>query len=229
MRWPRITTRTRTHTPVRPVPVPVPVPTPASASDRQGDTASAPRIVALIPAHNEAERIAAALAALQRQERPPHRIVVAADNCTDDTTAIARTNGSTVLESQDNKHKKAGALNQALDSVLNDLVAADYVLVQDADTVLQPAFLSSALAAMSSTVGAVGGIFYGEQGGGLLGALQRIEFHRYAREMSRRGYPAPTCSPAPPPSSGSAPCARSSPPGWRAASAAAPRTTRWPP
>ncbi|MDG4533457.1 glycosyltransferase family 2 protein [Streptomyces sp. AV19] len=155
---------------------------------RQDDTGPGPRIVALIPAHNEAERIAASIAALFRQEEPPHRVVVVADNCTDETEAIARANGATVVASRDNRHKKAGALNQALDGLLDGPTADDYVLVQDADTTLRPSFLSSAIAAMDRTVGAVGGIFYGERGGGLLGALQRIEFHRYAREIARRGY-----------------------------------------
>ncbi|MGW2369635.1 glycosyltransferase family 2 protein, partial [Streptomyces sp. NPDC001667] len=160
----------------------------APIPEEQDDTGRAPRIVALIPAHNEAERIAASLAALYRQERPPHRVVVVADNCTDATPQIARANGATVIASRENRHKKAGALNQALDSVLHELTATDFVLVQDADTVLQPSFVASAIEAMDRTVGAVGGIFYGEHGGGLLGALQRIEFHRYAREIARRGY-----------------------------------------
>lgn len=160
----------------------------APIPEEQDDTGRAPRIVALIPAHNEAERIAASIAALYRQERPPHRVVVVADNCTDDTPQIARANGATVIASRANRHKKAGALNQALDSVLHELTATDFVLVQDADTVLQPSFVASAIEAMDRTVGAVGGIFYGEHGGGLLGALQRIEFHRYAREIARRGY-----------------------------------------
>ncbi len=172
MRRPRITRRARR----------VPVP------ERRDDAGPGPRIVALIPAHNEAQRIAASIAALYRQERPPHHVVVVADNCTDDTPAIARANGATVFASRDNRHKKAGALNQALDSLLHELAAGDFVLVQDADTVLRPAFLTSAVEAMDRTVGAVGGIFYGERGGGLLGALQRIEFHRYAREIARRDY-----------------------------------------
>ncbi|MER7046517.1 glycosyltransferase [Streptomyces jumonjinensis] len=155
---------------------------------RAREAGPAPHIVALIPAHNEAERIAAAIAALHRQEQPPHRIVVVADNCSDGTGTIAEANGATVLESRDNPHKKAGALNQALERLLPGLDGTDLVLVQDADTVLSPAFLASAIEAMDRTVGAVGGIFYGERGGGLLGALQRIEFHRYAREIARRGY-----------------------------------------
>ncbi|MGF1431689.1 glycosyltransferase family 2 protein [Kitasatospora sp. LaBMicrA B282] len=155
---------------------------------RHGGTPAAPHILALIPAHDEAERIAAAIAALYRQQRPPHRIVVVADNCTDETADIARANGATVLETRENRHKKAGALNQALGRLLDILDDGDLVLVQDADTMLQPSFLASAVAAMDGTVGAVGGIFYGEPGGGLLGALQRIEFHRYAREIARREY-----------------------------------------
>ncbi|MFI9255532.1 glycosyltransferase [Streptomyces sp. NPDC053069] len=152
-----------------------------------GSTA-VPRIVALIPAHNEAGRIGAAIAALRAQSREPERIVVVADNCTDATADNARRAGVTVVQSTDNRHKKAGALNQALDQVLHGLAGSDLVLVQDADTTLVPSFVASAVEAMGSDVGAVGGIFYGEPGGGLLGVLQRIEFQRYAREIARRGY-----------------------------------------
>ncbi|MGW0537395.1 glycosyltransferase [Streptomyces sp. NPDC003032] len=147
-----------------------------------------PRMVALIPAHNEAERIAASIAALRRQRRAPDRIVVVADNCTDATADIARRAGAEVIASEGNRHKKAGALNQALGRALPGLADEDLVLVQDADTTLWPTFLASAIDAMDPTVGAVGGIFYGEGGGGLLGALQRIEFHRYARAIARRDY-----------------------------------------
>ena len=34
---------------------------------------------------------------------------------------------------------------------------------------------------------AVGGVFYGERGNGLIGQLQRNEYVRYAREIARRG------------------------------------------
>lgn len=150
--------------------------------------AVAPRILALIPAHNEADRIGAALAALQAQTRPPERIVVVADNCTDATADVARQAGAEVVESLKNRHKKAGALNQALDQVLDVLAGHDLVLVQDADTTLVSSFLADAVQAMTGDVGAVGAIFYGEPGGRLLGALQRLEFQRYAREIARRDY-----------------------------------------
>jgi biofilm PGA synthesis N-glycosyltransferase PgaC len=43
------------------------------------------------------------------------------------------------------------------------------------------------MATFNRKVGAVGGVFYGEQGGGLLGLLQRMEFQRYAWELDRTG------------------------------------------
>ncbi|HET6860260.1 MAG TPA: glycosyltransferase family 2 protein [Streptomyces sp.] len=155
---------------------------------RRPQKGAVPRLVALIPAHNEAERIGAAIAALGRQIQRPDSVVVVADNCSDGTVGGARASGAEVVESIDNRHKKAGALNQALDRILPALDEHDLVLVQDADTTLVPTFVVSAVDAMSHGVGAVGGIFYGERGGGLLGVLQRIEFQRYAREISRRRY-----------------------------------------
>ncbi|UFR07090.1 glycosyltransferase family 2 protein [Streptomyces sp. Go40/10] len=148
----------------------------------------ASRIVALVPAHNEADRIGASITALHAPSRTPDRIVVVADNCSDATADIARQAGVEVLESSGNRHKKAGALNQALDQVLDGLAGHGLVLVQDADTTLVPSFLADAAEAMTRDVGAVGAIFYGEPGGQLLGVLQRIEFQRYAREIARRGY-----------------------------------------
>ncbi|MEU6603265.1 glycosyltransferase family 2 protein [Streptomyces flaveolus] len=149
---------------------------------------TASRIVALVPAHNEADRIGASITALRAQSRTPERIVVVADNCSDATADIARQAGVEALESVDNRHKKAGALNQALDQVLDGLAGHDLVLVQDADTTLVPSFIADAAESMTKDVGAVGAIFYGEPGGGLLGVLQRIEFQRYAREIARRDY-----------------------------------------
>ncbi|MGW5658444.1 glycosyltransferase [Streptomyces humi] len=144
--------------------------------------------MAVIPAHNEAGRIGAAVAALRAQSRALGPIVVVADNCTDATADVARRAGARVVESVGNRHKKAGALNQVLEQVLDGLGDGDLVLVQDADTTLVPSFVASAVDAMATDVGAVGGIFYGEPGGGLLGVLQRIEFQRYAREIARRAY-----------------------------------------
>ncbi|MEU6844030.1 glycosyltransferase family 2 protein [Streptomyces sp. NPDC046716] len=144
-------------------------------------------LVALIPAHNEQNRIVATLAGLYRQTVRPDRIVVVADNCTDHTARIADLVGAEVFVPTANEDKKAGALNQALVPLLTDLADEALVLVQDADTVLNPGFVECAVDAMADdTVGAVGGVFYGEPGGGLLGQLQRMEYQRYALEIRRK-------------------------------------------
>jgi cellulose synthase/poly-beta-1,6-N-acetylglucosamine synthase-like glycosyltransferase len=148
-----------------------------------------PRVIALIPARNEAGRIAAAIRGLQVQTRVPDEIITVTNNCTDNmaTAIAARDAGAAVLDLRNVKGKKAGALNIGLDEVLPDLDDQDLILVQDADTVLNPSFVEHAAAAMRRKVGAVGGVFYGEDGGGLLGQLQRMEYQRYAWEIERNG------------------------------------------
>ncbi|MGB5953209.1 MAG: glycosyltransferase family 2 protein [Ornithinimicrobium sp.] len=172
------------------------------SADRMG-TPLAPRIImaqtrgiyagpvtvtVLIPAHNEEKRIGATLDSLMSQSRPPQRIVVVADNCDDDTIAIARRAGVEVFETVDNKHKKAGGLNQALKDQLPTQGENDMVMIMDADTVLEPGFLEEAMsrATADRALMAVGGLFYGEQGHGLLGLFQRNEYTRYARDIRRR-------------------------------------------
>lgn len=76
------------------------------------------KIVALLPAHNEAESIAATVCALRAQTRIPDEIIVICDNCTDATAEIASDHGATVWATSGNTHKKAGALNFALERVL---------------------------------------------------------------------------------------------------------------
>lgn len=150
---------------------------------------AAARVIALIPARNESARIAAAIGGLDAQTRIPDEVIVVANNCTDEqATCIAgRDAGAAVLELHGIKGKKAGALNRALDEILPDLDDHDLILIQDADTVLTEGFVEHATAAMRRKVGAVGGVFYGEAGGGALGQLQRMEYQRYAWEIGRRG------------------------------------------
>jgi cellulose synthase/poly-beta-1,6-N-acetylglucosamine synthase-like glycosyltransferase len=63
---------------------------------RRTSSRRGPAVAVLIPAHNEAELIGATVASLQRQTRPADRVIVMADNCTDDTVAIARRGGAEV-------------------------------------------------------------------------------------------------------------------------------------
>jgi biofilm PGA synthesis N-glycosyltransferase PgaC len=144
-------------------------------------------LVALIPAHNEQDTIADAVAGLREQERLPQRVIVVADNCTDNTVEIAGSVGAEVLETQGNTAKKAGALNQALHAVMPELGPDDLVLVQDADSRLDPGFLKSAISHLDKApkLGAVGGVFRGGPEGGFVGHLQRNEYARYARDVRR--------------------------------------------
>jgi biofilm PGA synthesis N-glycosyltransferase PgaC len=144
-------------------------------------------VVALIPAHNEEVGIAAAVRSLYDQTVRPDRIIVIADNCTDRTVEHAHDAGADTFESVGNTAKKAGALNQALRSLLPHLSDDDIVMVMDADSVIAPNWIEVALTNLArEMVGAVGGIFYGQRGAGFIGLLQRMEYIRYARQLARR-------------------------------------------
>jgi cellulose synthase/poly-beta-1,6-N-acetylglucosamine synthase-like glycosyltransferase len=145
-------------------------------------------ITVLVPAHNEATGIRATLESLAQQTRPADRVVVVADNCSDDTAGIAADAGAEVFVTVANRAKKAGALNQALAQVLPTLRPNDAVLVMDADSTLTAEFLAVAaeLLADDAGLGAVGGVFLGTPAYGLIGQLQRNEYARYAREIGRQ-------------------------------------------
>jgi poly-beta-1,6-N-acetyl-D-glucosamine synthase len=146
------------------------------------------RLTVLVPAHDEALTIKATLDSLWGQTRRPDKVVVVADNCTDATPEIARENGAEVFTTEGNTEKKAGALNQALAALFADIETQDVVMIMDADSVIVPEFLETAMGRMDADPDliAVGGVFYGEQGSGLIGQLQRNEFTRYQRYISRR-------------------------------------------
>ena len=145
-------------------------------------------VTVLIPAHNEAASIGATLDSLSAQDPAPNRVIVVADNCSDATEAIARDHGAEVFVTDGNTHKKAGALNQALSGLLDGLGNNDVVMCMDADTVLDSGFLAAGVQRFTSdrALMAIGGLFYGEEGHGLLGQLQRNEYVRYSREIRRR-------------------------------------------
>jgi poly-beta-1,6-N-acetyl-D-glucosamine synthase len=111
-----------------------------------------------------------------------------ADNCTDRTVDVARAAGVEVVETVGNVHKKAGALNQVLTRLLPGQKDNDLVMVMDADTVLDDGFLAGAVRRMTEdrALMAIGGLFYGEEGHGLIGQFQRNEYTRYARDLRRR-------------------------------------------
>lgn len=146
-------------------------------------------IVALVPAHNEEADITETVKSLQRQTRPPERIVVVADNCTDATVALANSAGAEVIETIHNKHKKAGALNQALRAVMPYLQDSDVVLAMDADSQLMPDFIEKGLLylAYSPHRGAISGSYIARQDPSIVGLLQRVEYAQGLRTVHNRG------------------------------------------
>ncbi|MEL7352908.1 MAG: glycosyltransferase family 2 protein [Cyanobacteria bacterium P01_A01_bin.116] len=89
-------------------------------------------VTVLMPAHNESAVIASTLATLTPQLMPQDRLIVVADNCTDNTAQIARQAGATVLERADQIKRGKG---YALDCGLRFMAASppSAVVMVDAD------------------------------------------------------------------------------------------------
>ena len=93
-------------------------------------------IAVLIPAHNESSGIIATLNSIQTQLRPQDRMLVVADNCTDDTAEVAEGNGAEVISRYDSKNRGKGyALDFGLRHLSQNPPAV--VVIIDADCVLE--------------------------------------------------------------------------------------------
>lgn len=111
------------------------------------------RIAVLIAAHNEEAVIAGTLAALdaQRYPRSAYDVYVVADNCQDQTGAIARRAGATVF---DRKTEGPSTKGQALAWMWAQIPAVGYgaVVILDADNQAAPDFLGAIASALASGV-----------------------------------------------------------------------------
>ncbi len=112
---------------------------PAQRSPRT-DASPRPRLAVLMPAHDESRGLLAALAAAQAQLGPADRMLVVADNCSDDTAAVARAAGAEVSERFDAALRGKG---YALDHGVRWLAAdpPDVLVVLDADCIPGPGSL----------------------------------------------------------------------------------------
>ncbi|HTH29203.1 MAG TPA: glycosyltransferase family 2 protein [Sphingobium sp.] len=97
--------------------------------------AGVPSMVVLVPAHNEAAGIGRTIDSLLEELPHDARILVVADNCSDDTAATARAHGADVVERNDPVLRGKGhALAFGRDALRSD--PPDAVLVVDADCTL---------------------------------------------------------------------------------------------
>lgn len=103
------------------------------------------RFAILVPAHNEEKLLPVLLANLNQLAYPRHlfTVVVVADNCTDQTAALARAAGATVYERFDRVHIGKGyALQWVLAQLQADGTDFDAAIILDADSVVSSNFLS---------------------------------------------------------------------------------------
>jgi cellulose synthase/poly-beta-1,6-N-acetylglucosamine synthase-like glycosyltransferase len=101
-----------------------------------------PRVAILMPAHNEASGIARGVSSALKELGPEDRLLVIADNCSDDTAQIARDLGSDVIERHDDSRRGKGyALDYGLSHLAGD--APEVVMVVDADCELAAGSLAT--------------------------------------------------------------------------------------
>jgi exopolysaccharide biosynthesis WecB/TagA/CpsF family protein len=122
--------------------------------------ASQPRLVVLVPAHNETDYIERCIQTLQAQDYPSDRydIVVIADNCTDETAELAVGAGAKVMERDDPAAAGKGrALRWAMDLLLSERPDVDGFVVVDADSVAEAHLLGGLAARLAAGADAVQG------------------------------------------------------------------------
>jgi len=112
-------------------------PTPAEPSPQPADTTCQPRFSVVIPAINESRYLPDCLRSLANQDYPgPVEVIVVDNNSTDDTAAVARAWGATVVTEE--QPGVCWARQRG-----TELAHAEIVVSTDADTTLGPGWLSS--------------------------------------------------------------------------------------
>jgi cellulose synthase/poly-beta-1,6-N-acetylglucosamine synthase-like glycosyltransferase len=113
---------------------------PRRVSRHGAAAASRPSLAVLIPAHDEESTVGEALEALRPQLAPGDRLLVVADNCSDDTAEVARRGGAEVATRDDRERRGKGhALRFGLDHLRER--PPHVVVVVDADCVVEPGAL----------------------------------------------------------------------------------------
>jgi len=110
---------------------------PCSKTAELVDCGQRRRLAILIPAHNEASLIANTLRSILPQLSKSDRLIVIADNCTDDTVGVATSGGAEVVVRTDLTRRGKG---YALDFGVRHLEhnSPDIVIIIDADCLIAP-------------------------------------------------------------------------------------------
>jgi cellulose synthase/poly-beta-1,6-N-acetylglucosamine synthase-like glycosyltransferase len=111
-----------------------------------------PRIAVVVPAHDESSTIGRTVAGIRSQLRASDRLIVVADNCTDDTARLAAGHGAEVIERRDSQRRGKG---YALDFGIRHLARTkppDVVVFVDADCDVDDGAIES-IAALSAGSG----------------------------------------------------------------------------
>jgi exopolysaccharide biosynthesis WecB/TagA/CpsF family protein len=142
-------------------------------------------VVVLVPAHDEADYIERCLRTLRDQDYPSgcYEVVVIADNCTDQTAAIAASCGVSVMEREEpDAPGKGRALRWAIDLLFATRADIDAVAVVDADSVADRHLISGLVSRLASGADAVQGEYLAlPDGGGARSELRSASmllFHR---------------------------------------------------
>ena len=100
--------------------------------DREIPPGKRPSVAVLVPAHNEASMIADSLQSIVPQLAEEDRLLVVADNCSDDTATVAARAGATVIERRDMERP---GKNHALEFGVRHLGESppEIVIIVDAD------------------------------------------------------------------------------------------------
>ena len=150
-----------------------------------------PRLLVLVPAHDEEMLLAACLQSLMRLRYPADRysITVIADNCTDRTAGVARAAGVRCVERTDPARPgKPRAIAWALQQL--SIAEYDAVVIVDADTVVAPDFAAALAKAAPLDGKAVQGYFdvhnRTETALTRLAAVLAAANHRFAYPLKKR-------------------------------------------
>lgn len=128
-----------------------------SGTPRPPGAALPRRFVVVVPAHNEAACIERTVKSLLALDWPSEqwRLWVVADNCSDDTAALARAAGAEVLERHSETERGKGYALQHAYTRLLDEGWAEAVVVVDADSEVSPNLLRAFAARLAAGAQAV--------------------------------------------------------------------------